>query len=1119
MDLGAPHGIRFRFRAGLLRAALLDVHRKPPLTLGEHPVTGARDLVVDPAVDPEVDPAGEVRARGVLRLRFDLPAPAEWRLTVGARGVRTADGVVFALPDAVRLRVGGTAPASAGPDGVCVALPAGRSEVRVEVTSAVTSARAPGVADTVVVCRPEQVREAAVVLSCLPADRFAPVVPLRPPPISEAEYLARHAECTASRALGDEDDTARLQAALAPYTSWLRHHERLAELFDRLGVRRAVFLCEPEPEELNAVDPADGGGRLFDGLDVVRLSRSPNLTAAAWQALRDGEPDTLDVPPDADFTAALFTSLRLGKPLRVVEGAPPPPFAGHNPDGDEAVLVEDAGTADALVAAAYAHHRDARLVITPPPDLAEVRRVVAREQGRITAAARAIGDAVRGIGFVEALWRYLSTGDQDPFAAVEAAVTAQVPDRVVAEVGQRRLTAFTEGLPYPFVRGWARKPVGHVVADPALVVLTELHADGAAPGPAAFGLVFDDGPRWAGAPGPVHPVVLSGPDASAAALCALTEDLPVRLLFFNTHGDDGGIALGGRELPEWLVPHRLRLRHRPVVLNNSCRSWTDLGREFARAGARGYVGALWAIPPNLAADFAATALRRLAEGVPAAHAVVGTGTPGGVERSYLYAGTVNGRLDRSAAGDALDACGLLAGAARGRGEPVTGVLRREVAALRAAAERAGATGTPRYADALLDELALTDDDAGAARLVARFEAVLPGLDLPPDEAGRRRARRHELTGRRHEERGDRAAALADLARCARWYAGSGAAGRGRVDVLLRMARLLVEEGRPEEARQAALEALDASRGVGDRARLMEAIGVLGELSGDDPVTGVRCAVEGHDLAVELDDRPGQAAFKLAECARRRAAGDPEAAVEAGLHALELFRAEGDDRSELAAVREIGACHRAGGDRGTALHYAVLAVALAERLGVPGDLASCHHDLARLLTGDGRHAEALEHYRHAVEPLVARGEWEQGAALLPDLAVGAVRAADPEALWTTALCGGLICELASREAWASVVPLVVDSIKRAIETGPRALTERGMTDFAHAVTAGKRAEMPFQVRVLADVVVVLLAWLMGRVDRDVVGFAEELDRTTGGVLDLVGYISTPYGERARDPGGA
>ncbi|QQQ79047.1 hypothetical protein IOD16_11810 [Saccharothrix sp. 6-C] len=1075
MDLGAPHGIRFRFEAGLLRAVLLDAHRKPPVDAGEELTAeaGARDLLVEETRD------GHVRA--VLRQRFDLPAPARWRLVVDAPATETPDGVSFALPDSVTLLVSGSAPCEVVPGGVGVRLPAGESTLDVTVISEPVFE----VGDTVVVCRPDQLREAAVVVSCLPADRVTPVVALRP---------------------GDPSSH--------------RHDRLVAHLLGTTGVRRAVFLAEPDeplfgdlPEHLHL--PCE---------DPV------GLTAKAWELLRGGEPArTLDVAPDADFVAALFTALRAGAALRVDEDAPPVPFAEHNPDrGDEAVLVERAGEADGLMAAVYAHHRGARLVVVPEPDLAVVGAVVAEEQERVTAAAGAIGDAVKGIGFVEALWRYLSNGGHDPYAAVEAAVTAQVPAEAVAEVGDRRLTAFTSGLPYSFVHtedvNWARKPIGHVVADPALVVLTELHRAGVAREPGAFSLVFDSGafqehPEATASPGHhTHPIVLSERDASPDALRDLVVDLPVELVFFNCHDADGAIVLGGHALPDDDLP--VTLRHRPIVFNNSCRSWTRLGREFVRAGARGYIGTLWTIPPNLAAGFARTVVRRLtAEETPAARAIVDTGTPGGLERSYLYVGTANGRLDEwrdrstTDAEAALTGCELLAAAARDHSDPLSPVLRRELSALREVADTGEATGTAAYADVLLAELELEDDDERAGVLVERVDALLAGLDLPEDELEALWATRFELTGARAERRGEYGAALADFERCV----GLGDACRDRADVLLRMARLLMREGRTDEAGQAARLAYEEHRARGDGPGQLESIAVLDGLGDTDPETSVRYAVEGHDLAEELGDRARQAEFKLAECDRRRERGELAEAIEAGSRAVELFRDLGDDRRELAALRRLGACHRDRGDLETAQHYAAVGLARAEQVGAAAEVASFHDDLGGVLSARGEHGAALGHYRHAVEKLVATGAWERGAELLPHLAVGAVRAGDPEALWTAALSGGLICEVAPREVWASVVPLVVDSIKRAIETGPLELTERGMTDFASAVTAGRREDMPFQVGLLADVVVVLLAWLMDRADHGIVGFARELDRSSGGVFDLVGYVAVPYADRARNPG--
>ncbi|MFI9008434.1 hypothetical protein ACIGNX_14510 [Actinosynnema sp. NPDC053489] len=1082
MDLGAPHGIRFRFGAGLLRAVLLDVHGKPPVEAREELTAeaGARDLLVEQTRD------GHLRA--VLRQRFDLPAPARWRLAVDAPATRTADGVSFALPDAVTLRVSASSPCEVAEGGVCVRLPAGESELDISVISEPVFE----VGDTVVVCRPDQVLEAAVVVSCLPADRVTPVVALRP------------ADASSHRRDG-----------------------LVADLLDAVGVRRVVFLAEPDEE-------------LFGGLPErlhLPCEDPVGLTGKAWELLRGGEPGrTLDVAPDADAVAALFTALRAGAALRVVDDAPPVPFDGHDPDdGDEAVLVERTGEVEDLVAAAYAHHRGARLVITPRPDLAAVGAVVAEEQERVTAAARAIGDAVKGIGFVEALWRYLSTGGHDPYAAVEAVVTAQVPPEAVAAVGDRRLTAFTTGLPYSFVRtgdvNWARKPIGHVVADPTLVVLTELHRAGAAREPGAFSLLVDAGPvrdpgatedRLSGTITPpghhTHPIVLSERDSSPEVLRALVADLPVELVFFNHHDADDAIVLGGHALPDEDLP--LELRHRPIVFNNSCRSWTRLGREFLRAGARGYIGTLWTIPPNLAAGFARTVVRRLtAEETPAAHAIVNTGTPGGVERSYLYVGTVNGRLDEwrdrstTDAEAALTGCELLAAAARGRAAPLAPVLHREIRALREVAETGEATDTPAYAAVLLAELELEPDDVRAAALVERVDAVLDGLDVPEDELEALWATRFELAGARAERRGEYGAALADFERCV----GLGDACRDRADVLLRMARLLMREGRTDEAGQAARLAYEEHRARRDRPGQLESLTVLHDLGDADPDTALRHAVEGHDLAEELGDPVRRAAFKLAECDRLRERGDLAGAIEAGSRAVELFRDLGDGRRELAALRRLGACHRDRGDLETAQHYAAVGLARAEQLGAAAEVASFHDDLGGVLTARGEHGEALGHYRHAVEQLVAGGAWERGAELLPHLAVGAVRAGDPEALWTAALSGGLICEVAPREVWASVVPLVVDSLKRAIETGPLELTQRGMTDFASAVTAGRREDMPFQVGLLADAVVVLLAWLMDRVDPHIRAFARELDRTSGGVFDLAGYVAVPYAERARDPG--
>ncbi|GAA3887013.1 hypothetical protein GCM10022243_59740 [Saccharothrix violaceirubra] len=1011
MDLGAPHGIRFRFESGLLRAVLLDVHGKPPLALGEHLSAsgGARDLVVSPGEPVPGD--GGVHA--VLTLRFDLPEPARWLLTADAPAERAGDGVAFTAPDAVRLSVSATRPCEVVENGVAVELPAGVSEVDITVASAPVYP----IADTAVVCRPDQVLEAAVVLSCLPGDRFTPLL------------------TTDDREAGD--------------------------LAVAMGVRRVVHLT--------------GGPDLVgtERLDL-RCDDLSVLTKAARDLL-DVDGPTLDVAPDADPATALLLARRTGAVLRVVEGAAPVPAV---PDAgtDEAVLVEDTGTTDVLVAALYAHHRGARLVVTPVPDLTVLHDLLAHDHA----------------AYDDAYQRHLVD-------AVADAVTAQVPAHVVDAVGDRALTAFTTGLPYPFVRtwdsDWARKPVGHVLDRAALVVLTEFHA-AAGPRPAAtFAVVVDADCEPAADPGTAHhfthPLVLTPDEATPEALRWLTTALPVELVHLGPDADEPG-----------------PLGHRPLVITRAARPWAGTGRRRLRAGARGAVVALWPVSDDLADAFARVVVDRLTAGEqPAARAVVGTGTPGDVERAHVCVGTVDTRLDpwrdRSTTADEAAAAhgGLLAAALPDCPDGLVPVLRRELTVVRVAAEAGDVTGSVAYVDLLLAESAHSDD---VPALIARLDAVLPDLDLPDDALDRRLARRHELLGAYYESRGDDVAAADEYERCT--------ARGGGPHVLVRAARTLARSGESDRARHAAARA----RAEGDRATVLEATEVLGGLSerADDHDEWLRYTSEGRELAAEDGDRAALARFTFDRCRALHRGGDLDAAIATGVEAAELFRELRDEHAELGVLRVLGLCHQDRGDLDTAGYYASAALAQAERLGAHVDVAELHGDLGRLSTARGEHPQALEHYRHAVEKTVAHGAWEPAARLLPDLAVGAVRAADTHALWTTALCGGLICETAERDVWQSLVPLVVDSLKRAIETGPVELTQRGMTDFAGAVTTGERADMPVQVGMLADVVVVLLAWLMDRVDDHILGFAHELDRDTGGVLDLVGYVSVPYRQRLR-----
>jgi tetratricopeptide (TPR) repeat protein len=567
------------------------------------------------------------------------------------------------------------------------------------------------VGDTIVVCRPEQVREAAIVLACGPADRFTPLVVLERPPISETEYRARYEAYVEARdrrdaltgtALAREtaaarpDEVAALTAevdrkavALTAYRSWWQHQRLVADLLAALPLRRAVFLFVPEAEEIDLIHPIPIR-RIADtrvptippGIErtyVLEGSRdapaaTPSRVYDSLAALPDvawelfGRPgrvpaDVVTVPADdvRAYFSGLHHALQLGVPLRPGPAATPRP-APNAPDraGDEAVLIEVTADATRLLGVQYAHERRARLVLVDPPDLDAV------ERARLQVEQREDDAKAAGPKLFEALRRYFLEDPvvADGIARMEAAVSAAVPDEAVAAVGDRPLTVFTSGVPYTFVRkagaDWAEKPIGHVAGDASLLVLTELCRP-ASVGDAGFSLIFDPGFFETTETRDVlavlgtrasYPLVLRGDASSSMALLVMTPAMPLDVLFFNTHGSDKGIVLKDGELPAFKLQQRVRLASRPFVFNNSCVSWAGVGREFVRIGARGYVGTLWSVDAEMAARYARTVLDRMTrDGWPVSRAMRGTGVDRATERAYIFVGTCGSRLSGMPATD------------------------------------------------------------------------------------------------------------------------------------------------------------------------------------------------------------------------------------------------------------------------------------------------------------------------------------------------------------------------------------------------------------------------------------------------------------------------------------
>ena len=1200
MDFGPSHGIRLRFEDGLLDAVLLDLHRKPKLTLREEllgtgiqlgalaaPEVGAAVVTHDLGLgvrELELSESRNGEVTATLKQRFALRAPMSWRLRLNAEGKSSQQQTTFDLPNKLRISVETTAPFVLKRDGMRVDLPEGRSEVELAITSKPVFS----CGDTIIVCRPDQMREAAIVASCLPARDFTPIIAIDPPPMEKSDYISHYKDFARSQdvmmsqvggALGRTEINSagtisklRLwndiitmkerRSSLTSYRSWFKRNLMISSLISGLRIERAIFLHHFTADELVTVDPgplsravslddinADQPPvQMFDGLSVeldlcgVEL---PELTSAAWRLLREQQDSTpehtieVSINDTRSYIVALFIALRTGAALCAVNNPKSPIqelFAEVNPDAEEAVLVEDTGDVTALLGALYANHRSARLVVMPRPDLESVQRAVAEHQQKIIEAARVIRDNKEIVEFAEALQHYLSEGGKDPYADVEATVTAQVPPAVIAEVGDRRLSAFTRGLPYSFVHtseaSWAKKPIGHVTGDADLLILNELYSVGLQRAAGTFSLVFDPGFFRKSETGNVmqsvgehftHPILLSGPDANLLTLMQLSHRLPVELIFFNTHGSDDEIILAQGSLSSSLIVQWLQLDQRPIIFNNSCQSWTGVGREFIRVGARGYIGTLWSIPSDLAADYARIVVDRLTvKEEPASKAILNTGLSSVIERSYIYVGTANGRLDQwrdrtTPLGEtALIECALLAGAIpRNNQAEITRPLRQEIHNLRGLVEGTPHEWTILHADALLSELSLIvgqdlpdkNDIEAAFALARQIDEVLERSVAPTEQINQRLADRFAETGRLYQRFNAWPEALTDYDRSTSY----GDACTQRPNLLIQMATISMHQGKQVEALRLARSAYEEFKDKQDRGGRMMALGLLGQLSKrlgrlEDAMNQAR---EGYALAVQLEDLNEQGTFKLDESFIHELKGDLDAAIGAATKAVELFRINHNDIAELSAVGRLGACYLQKGDLESAERFASLGLAQAQRLAIPKEIGSFHLDIAEILTLRDRHAEALPHYREGVMVLGNTGAWELGGSAIAHLAACGYQLNDAGTLWLVAIWGGQFCEQLGDEHWPALMQVVVTALKKAIEIGSPAESSPHFQRLIELTMSKSPEEQPTQMRLLGSIVYLLLRWLMGESHLESADIARHLDNQTNGVFHLEDFIRVPY----------
>jgi hypothetical protein len=773
----------------------------------------------------------------------------------------------------------------------------------------VTSGASRRLSGLVVLCRPAQWREAAIVLSCCPPDSFTPLLVVEPPPVTDDGYRVLYDAYVAVRNQRDAMigtamarqvavpaevsvltaavDTAAL--ALTPFRSWWRHQRSLGDLLARQPPRRALLLFDPAPGELDLIEAIPTSRIGPDRTPVLpdtteRFPLDPSLdtlAARAWSVCGHDTAFPASHGPEHDdvlgWFAALARALETGRPLAPGAAALPDPTAT---DSAEAVLVEVEPDATALIGVQYAHERHAHLVLTPTPDTAAISNALATMSGRS-------GDKL--FAAVRDWWQSLTESPDiaGPLRAIEKAVNDAVPDAVVTAVGERDLTVFTRAVPYSFVRkcgaDWTGKTIGHVAGDPMLIVLTEL-LDTPATNTIGFTLLFDIGVFKTNETAdvlrvlndrPAIVLLLSGAAAAVLNLGRLGELLPIEFIHFNTHGNQQEIVLADGDLPAWKL-FRNALPSRPFVFNNSCLSWVGVGREFIRTGARGYIGTLWPVDAEQAARLAKSVLERaVQQGWSIARAIRQTGVDRHTDRAYIFAGTAS-------------ACLATLSDNRSRREALAlGIRQLLNALLRSLAQ--GSEGPPGIFIRPMQDLLWTV----AGQLIGVLDQHWPApdedrLDIAAD--------RLSVMAHQAEDKRDRFPARAAEAATAQSLLDRAeltdvARARHRAQIRYAGARIALAEGRLKDAMDllagddsaaALILCSDALRAAGrvqeafaaaeraltnvlpdDRRRRLLALGRVGQLArinGYDE-RALAVAREGFALATELDDLKERATFK------------------------------------------------------------------------------------------------------------------------------------------------------------------------------------------------------------------------------------------------------------------
>lgn len=959
----------------------------------------------------------------------------------------------------------------------------------------------PSLNKTVLICRPKQLREAAILLSCIGGAGTVLLSVMEPPPLTRREYDDLYDAYTEARQaslknvvgaeyLGTTKDMAEIRAAIDRHNelrcqltsprSWLTHGRRWSELFAALPCERAVILFAPNADDLTiwanvkaknelVAESAETVLEFEDqpllpaGAKIITFIARPGsdlgwlkstnytyegldeLSQLAWSVFRNHEASaTAELADSCEVGSILLglrNALKRNVPLQIHElrerTENRKPIRQSEANNAECVLVEAADTASSLAGVIYAHHKGLSLFVCKPPDERRIQSAIdgfrecqrqarwaarlasrhidevsvasdllPKEKAAILKAAALAGDdddspheGMKGTSIKDIFRRYiLGDWQKEAMLDIERAVNAHLQSEIVSAIGERPITAFTVGVPYHFVHmagsDWSHRAIGHVASDGPLMVATDLCLSQRPSPTAPYAAIFDPGffrtsetrDVVAAMDGHSAHCLVFTKAASGLHGLKFSASFPLELVFFNTHGTDHAIVLGDFAVTNQMLVQWVKFSSTPVVFNNSCLSWTGVGREFVRVGARAYIGTLWPVNAETAAMVATKAMKAMAEGIPIAAAIRDTTVDEETKMAYIYAGMADSRI--LARGDVseerrkqyvLEATECLLDALLVHGPRLvedqdTPLVRYAYSELGAFFERPELKAAdPRLlyrlrvkqllvlASNFLQSGVSKEYAAAVASECFRLHEAWRDLDpAAPDERGRIFDARAQI----RRQSGDISGAIEDLEASAK-----APPTKGHDDLIARLniANLLKIAGYWNEAMGTAVTAKREADQRNHREARMRLAGLLGQLERRQGLLAAALAHadEGFTLSVELQNRMEQAEFSLDRARIHLALGEPDAAIIAANEASEIARPIMDVQHVLNSQGLLSGAYTQKKEWGLARQAAEQGLMMAVSRNDIHEQAAFVFNLGAVSEGEGNLPQAIETYRRSM----------------------------------------------------------------------------------------------------------------------------------------------------------